>query len=107
MGEEVGRDLHIYSISLDSEVDTPERLKAYAERYDVGPGWTFFTGDPAEIDELRHSLGAFDPDPVVDADKTQHSGLLVFGNEPRGRWCALPGQLPPEAIARTLRRTMR
>jgi len=106
LGDAVGRDVHIYSITLDP-ADTPERLRAYAEGYGAGEGWTFLTGDPGEIDHLRHRLGAFDPDPVVDADKTQHSGLLIFGNEPRGQWCAVPGLLPPAAIARIVRRTMR
>lgn len=107
LGDAVGRDIFLYSITLDAGVDTPERLRAYAEAFGVGPGWTFLTGDPQEIEHLRHRLGAFDPDPLVDADKTQHSGLLIFGNEPRGRWCAIPGRLAPSAIVRILRRTMR
>ncbi len=94
------------SISLDAEVDTPERLAAYAEQYGAGPGWTFLTGDPDEITRLRHSLGAFDPDPILDQDKTQHAGILIYGCEPLGRWGGVPGMLRPERIARTMRRTL-
>ena len=107
LGERVGRDVHIYSITLDPEVDTPEVLARYAESYGVGPGWTFFTGELDELNALRHKLGAYDPDPIVDADKTQHSGILVFGNEPKGRWCGLPAGMRTQALVRYLDRLMR
>ena len=55
---------------------------------------------------LRHRLGAYDPDPVVDADKTQHAGILVCGNEPKGRWCGLPGQMDPAPLARYVQRVL-
>lgn len=105
--ERIGRDLHIYSITLDAPTDTPEVLRAYAEAYGAGPGWTFLTGDPDEITELRHKLGAYDPDPLIDADKTQHAGILVFGNDPKGRWCGLPGQMRARSLARYIERLLR
>lgn len=106
-GERVGHDVHFYSITLDAEIDTPEALAEYAEAYGVGPGWTFLTGDPDEIDELRHKLGAYDPDPVVDADKTQHAGIVVFGNEPKGRWCGLPARMRTASLVRYIDRLIR
>jgi len=106
LGPALGRELFLYSITLDAATDTPERLREYAERYGPQPGWTLLTGDPGEITRLRHRLGAFDPDPVVDADITQHAAVLIFGNEPRGRWCAVPGLMDPEAIVRVLGRAM-
>jgi len=107
LGEVVGRDIQFYSVSLDPEFDSAERLRDYRQQYGVGPGWTFLTGDEAEITKLRHRLGAFDPDPVIDADRTEHAGVLVFGNEPRGRWCVIPGLMRPRSIARLIRRAMR
>ena len=107
LGDRVGRDVHFYSITLDSEFDTPEVLAQYAEDYGAGPGWTFLTGDADEIDHLRHKLGAYDPDPVIDADKTQHAGILVFGNEPKGRWCGLPGGMRADSLARYIERLIR
>ena len=104
LGDRVGRDLVFYSITLDSEIDTPEALAEYADSYGVGPGWTFLTGDAEEIDHLRRKLGAYDPDPVIDADKTQHAGIVVFGNEPKGRWCGLPGQMNTDSLARYIER---
>ena len=103
----VGDELHIYSISLDGdEVDTPARLAAYAEAYGVTEGWTFLTGDYDDVDFLRHRLGVFDPDPEVDKDKTQHAGLCVVGNEPRGQWAGIPGLAPVGAFLDSLMKTM-
>lgn len=103
----MGTELHIYSISLDGdEVDTPERLARYAEASGVGEGWTFLTGDYDDVDFLRHRLGVFDPDPEVDKDKTQHAGLVVAGNEPRGQWSGIPGLAPPGAFIDSLMETL-
>lgn len=94
----------MYSISLDSERDTVEDLAEYAELYGCGEGWTFFTGDFDEIEKIRHKLGAFDPDPEIDKDKTQHAGICVYGNEATGRWAHIPGLMRPEYIARSVDR---
>ena len=106
MGERIGRDLFVLSISLDPEKDTPEVLREYGELYGAGEGWTFLTGDLEEITALRYKLGAFDPDPIVDADKTQHAGILVFGNDPKGRWCGLPGQMRVASLVRLIERVI-
>src|SRR5215216_3350583 len=55
---ERGLPLQLISISVDPTVDTPERLHAFAEKYNAGPGWTFVTGDKSEIDSLLNGLGA-------------------------------------------------
>ena len=96
----------MYSITLDANHDTPEILKQYAESYGVEPGWTFLTGDFDDIELLRHRLGIFDPDPIVDADKTSHSGILFFLNEPKGRACGIPGEMRPQSITRLVERAM-
>ena len=94
----------MYSISLDE--DSPEALSNYAKAYGVGPGWTFFTGSEEEVTEIRHRLGAFDPDPIIDRDKTQHAGVVIYGDDLKGRWCVFPGQLKPSYLTRSIRRVM-
>src|SRR6185369_15832656 len=37
-------DVKLISISVDPTVDTPERLRDFAEKFKAGPGWTFVTG---------------------------------------------------------------
>src|SRR3954447_5853833 len=44
LGDRMGRDVFFYSITIDPEHDTPAVLKAYAAKYQAGPGWTFLTG---------------------------------------------------------------
>ena len=57
LGDSMGRDIFFYSISIDPEADTPERLKGYANAFRAGPGWLFLTGKPEDIHAIRHKLG--------------------------------------------------
>lgn len=95
------------SITLDPDHDTPEVLNAYAKAFGSRTGWVYLTGDLEEIDHLRHVLGAYDPDPVVDADKSQYAGIITFGNDRTDRWAALPGLMNARAIVRTVHRLTR
>ena len=95
----MGREIFFYSITLDPTTDTPEVLKEYAKSYQVKPGWYFLTGKYEEIEKLRRKLGIYDPNPKIDADKTQHAGVVVYGNESLGRWKTIPGLFQPDLIA--------
>jgi protein SCO1 len=103
---ERGRDVTFLSISLDPEHDTPDVLRAYAESYRVGPGWLFLTGETTDIERLRRKLGAYDLDPAIDADRRQHVGLVIVGNEPVGRWITLPALSRPVRIRQAIERTI-
>ncbi len=101
-GDRMGRDVFINSFTLKPEQDTPEALKRYAQLNKVGPGWSFITGTPADMERVRRKLGFVDPDPVVDADKRNHLGNLNYGNEPMMRWGGVPGTSKPEWIVQML-----
>lgn len=88
-------ELRFISLTLEPDVDTPEELRAYMDRYQIKddetlPEWTYATGVFDEVDGLRRSLGIYDLDPVIDADKTEHATILTFGNDRLDRWAALP-----------------
>jgi protein SCO1 len=84
LGDAVGKDIFFYSITIDPKRDTPAVLKDYAEKFHVGPGWTFLTGKKAEIDALSQKLGLYqDPDPN---DRDGHLAAVLIGNEPTGQW---------------------
>jgi protein SCO1/2 len=102
LGDRVGRELFMYSITLKPEEDTPKVLKEYAEMYDMKPGWTLLTGKPEDIELLRRSLGFTNPDPKLDKDKSQHTGNIRYGNEPLMEWAACPGLAHPEWIAESI-----
>lgn len=80
LGDRVGRDIHMYSISIDPERDSPDALKAYAEAFDVGPGWLFLTGEPAELKLIRYKLGE------RSRSLSEHRGIILLGNAKTGEW---------------------
>ena len=84
LGDRMGKDIFFYSITLDPKRDTPEVLKAYSEKYHVGPGWLFLTGKPDDIDLISKKLGLYsDPDA---SNRDGHTPGLLLGNEPAGQW---------------------
>ena len=102
LGDRVGKDIFMYSFTLKPEEDTPEKLAAYAKAYKVGPGWQFLTGDPKDVELVRQKLGFIDRDPVRDANKSNHIGMLRWGNEPHTLWAGCPGSLAPSKIVKEL-----
>lgn len=99
LGGRVGKDLFMYSLSLDPEHDSPAKLNAYAKHFKTGPGWLFLTGTKSHMEQLRVNLGFKDSNPEVDKDKSQHLGLVKFGIEPLERWGMAPTLTSPAAIA--------
>jgi protein SCO1/2 len=102
LGDRMGKDIFMYSITLKPEEDTPEKLAAYAKAYKVGPGWQFLTGDPKDVELLRQKLGFIDRDPVRDANKSNHIGMLRWGNEAHTLWAGCPGSLAPNKIVKEI-----
>jgi len=84
LGDRVGQDVFMYSISIDPETDTPEVLKEYAQRYQAGPGWTFLTGKRSDVTLLRKKLGLYFDD--IDPDSNDHNLSMMIGNQKTGRW---------------------
>ena len=106
LSEDLRRDITFLSISLDPQHDKPDVLKGYAQAHGAGPGWYFLTGRRTDIELLRRKLGAYDLDPVVDADLTQHVGIVILGNEPKGRWKAISALSQPVRIRQAIERTI-
>jgi protein SCO1/2 len=106
LGERMGRDVTLLSISLDAERDTPPVLRQYARLHGTGPGWYFLTGRRDEIERLRRKLGAYELDPILDADRSQHAGIIILGNEPQGRWRAISALSKPVRIRQAIERTL-
>jgi protein SCO1/2 len=91
LGDQVGQNIFMYSISLKPAEDDVKVIKAYRDQWHAGPGWTFFTGQPSDIELIRKGIGFSYPDPAIDKDKTQHIGNIRYGNEPLMLWAACPG----------------
>ena len=100
LGDRIGRDIFMYSITLKPEQDTPEVLRDYANSHGVKPGWLFLTGKPEDIETLRRKLGFVNSNPVRDRNKSKHIGVVLYGNEALDRWAACPALTDPTEIAR-------
>lgn len=105
LGDRVGKDIFFYSISIDPDHDTPAVLKEYMKDFDLGSGWTFLTGNKADIDLLAVRLGLTDdpsitsgPGPNLDG----HTPHLLIGNEATGQWLRNSSTDNPRVLARLL-----
>ncbi|MEY3175801.1 MAG: hypothetical protein RLZZ436_3715 [Planctomycetota bacterium] len=105
--QEFGREnLHFVCLTLDPLHDQADVLERYADTLGVNndpelaPIY-FCTGLPENVDAVRRSLGMYDPDPVVDADISQHAAKFVLGNDRLNRWTGMPAALPFEDLHET------
>jgi cytochrome oxidase Cu insertion factor (SCO1/SenC/PrrC family)/mono/diheme cytochrome c family protein len=87
LGDRMGKDIYFYSISITPKTDTPPVLKKYMEKFNIGPGWTFLTGDEKEIITLRKKLGLYIEEIQNNKDNPDdHNLSLIIGNQATGRW---------------------
>ena len=80
LGDRLGKDAFLVSISVDPEADTPPRLKEYSRRFHARPGWIFLTGKKENVDWALYKLGQY-----VET-KDGHTSIIIIGNEPKGLW---------------------
>jgi protein SCO1 len=97
LGDVVGRDVTFVSVSIDPENDTPEKLQAYAEPFDVGSGWLFLTGKRADIDVIRRKLGE------LSRTKAEHKAEVWLGNDRTGEWARDSAMSDPTLLTMNIR----
>jgi cytochrome oxidase Cu insertion factor (SCO1/SenC/PrrC family) len=100
MGDKVGKDVHLISISVDPLTDTPERLKAWGAKFKAGPGWSFITGEKQEMDKLLTALGA------AVAKREDHTPAVIIGNDAKGVWTRAYGLATPSRIVGLITQVM-
>jgi len=101
LGEVVGKEVFLYSISIDPERDTPEALKQFMEKFEVGPGWQFLTGKKEDITLLRKKLGLLG-DESEERDLSAHRTNILLGNETTGTWMKRSPYENPKILANLL-----
>lgn len=80
LGDRVGRDVHLISITVDPETDTPARLKEHAVKFGAGPGWHLLTGSEENVKTVLSKLGQW----VEERDA--HETVFLVGNDRTGLW---------------------
>lgn len=103
LGDRVGRDVFMYSISINPQRDTPAALRRYMRTYDVGPGWTFLTGSQADVELLQRRLGVRAVDPN---NLSEHDTSIIVGNEATGQWIKRSSFENPALLANLLASTL-
>jgi protein SCO1/2 len=96
LGDRLGKDVYILSISVDPTVDTPTNLNAYAKKLHARPGWYFLTGPKENVDFALKKIGQF-----VD-DKQDHLNIFIIGNERTGLWKKAFGLAKSEELVKVV-----
>lgn len=92
LGDRVGRDVELVSITVDPVRDTPSRLREYAKKHGAGAGWTWLTGATADMDETLKGLGTYTP------DFEDHPVVMMVGDGRSGKWTRFYGFADPAAL---------
>ncbi|GAB3626127.1 electron transporter [Pandoraea terrae] len=77
--------VHIVSISIDPENDTPSVLRAYAKKYGAGPEWQHYTGSVAASVATQKAFNVFRE------DKMDHSPVVLVRSAPGKPWLRIDG----------------
>jgi protein SCO1/2 len=100
---ELGADrghVHLMSISIDPEEDTPARLHEYAQKFHAGPEWQHYTGT------VEASLAAQRAFNAWRGDKMSHTPLTLLRAAPGQPWLRIEGFVTPTELVKLYRRQL-
>lgn len=92
LGNHLGQDVVLVSVSVDPTRDTPQRLKAYAAKHKAQPGWIWLTGAKATMDDVLDGLGAYSP------NFEDHPAMVLVGDGRTGEWSRFFGFPSPDRL---------
>jgi protein SCO1/2 len=92
--------VHLVSISIDPEHDTPQRLRDYAKKFHAGPQWQHYTGTLRASLAVQQSFGAYR------GDKMSHTPLTLLRAAPGDPWTRIEGFVTPDALLHCYRRLL-
>jgi protein SCO1/2 len=77
--------VHIASISIDPEQDTPPRLRQYARKFGAGINWHHYTGAVAASVAMQRAFDAYR------GDKMDHAAVAFLRAAPGQPWVRIDG----------------
>ena len=92
LGDQLGDEVVLVSVSVDPVRDTPQRLKAYASKHNARPGWIWLTGHKRTMDEVLDGLGAYSP------NFEDHPAMVLVGDGRTGEWSRFFGFPNPDRL---------
>ncbi len=84
--------IKLVSFSIDPERDTPERLKKYAQKFNAGARWKFYTGTKQNMLNIEKIFGNFR------GNKMNHLPYTFFRLNSKSKWIRLKGFVSASAI---------
>lgn len=91
------QNVHLMSISIDPENDTPSVLNDYAKKFKADAQWDFYTGN------LKTSIAIQKAFNVYRGDKMNHASVILIRPAPGKPWLRLDGFASPEDVIREYR----
>ena len=85
LGDRLGTDVALVSLTVDPLRDTPARLKAYSEKHRAGDSWVWLTGSKPDVDEVLQKLGVYTP------NFEDHPSMILVGDGSTGAWSRFVG----------------
>lgn len=81
LGDVVGRDVQLVTVTVDPLRDTPRRLKEYAGKRSANfAGWSFLTGSKADVDTVNKAFGTYT------SNIDDHPPMVLVGDTASGQW---------------------
>jgi protein SCO1 len=96
LGDKLGKEALMISISVDPVTDTVPKLQEYAKRFGARPGWFFLTGKKESVEFALTKLGQ-----AVKA-REDHSNIMIIGNEKTGLWKKAFGLAPSDSLIKVV-----
>ncbi len=90
--------VHLVSISIDPEQDTPAVLKKYAEKYKAGNEWDFYTGTVAASVDAQKSCDAYL------GEKMNHVPVTYLRAAPGDAWLRIDGFVTADELLHDYKR---
>jgi cytochrome oxidase Cu insertion factor (SCO1/SenC/PrrC family) len=97
LGDRLGKDIFLISVTMDPETDTPERLKTWGTRFGVRKGWTLVTGGKAEMGKL---VGHLTDNPL--GRQEMHAPFIYMGNDKKNSWTGAYGLTEPKQLVKKI-----
>jgi protein SCO1/2 len=94
----LGKSVHLVSISIDPEYDTPARLRAYGKRFDAGEHWTMLTGSLHDTVAVQRAFSAYY------GDKMDHVPATFILARPGSEWVRIDGMASADALVQEYQR---
>lgn len=100
IGEQMGEDVALITITVDPARDNPHRMRNFSKNFNPGDGWSWLTGEKASIDATLKALGAYTP------NFEDHPAMVLIGDANHSKWYRLYGFPAPDSIEGRMRKLL-